>query len=417
MLSVLSLSPLDVSVTDPRKTPGLAERTTWRDSRAERQGSSVVALKRGEHALSATAPPQLRTVFLTVRFTGRVGNLLFGWAALVGLAARLSALLPTRPVATKLSSDKAVPAKQLFDQFPLASVTPLDERWMEAWSAELMRGTACKLTLSEARSNALDCELTRRLETWVGAPPPNCTIGLVTLAGFFQSFRYFEAVAEASLHPVLALAAPDTQRASDGVLASVRSALPASGVPWRLVGVQVRVGDKTTGHYATLFEQIGWEYYREGMRRLTNAFGGASSAQVAFIITAGGSMGSNAKDVETVKQRFAPLVGQEHVFFTNATDPYVDLAVLRACDGLVIGSSSLGWWAAYLARLPPGRVVAPKRIFNRNLRASHKLVRGFVEEDYYPRGWILLDHAGNASTVEPSHEASARRGSCAPPSR
>ena len=86
MLSVLSLSPLDVSVTDPRKTPGLAERTTWRDSRAERQGSSVVALKRGEHALSATAPPQLRTVFLTVRFTGRVGNLLFGWAALVGLA-------------------------------------------------------------------------------------------------------------------------------------------------------------------------------------------------------------------------------------------------------------------------------------------------------------------------------------------
>merc|ERR1712070_1150977 len=119
----------------------------------------------------------------------------------------------------------------------------------------------------------------------------------------------------------------------------------AGGV-WKLVGVQVRLGDKVHDEYfAKIYQRTSWDYYRAGMRALSAKLqGGDKVAGVAFIVTAGGTMGNNSADVVEA----GLSLGAEHVFFSTATDPYVDLAVLRACNGLVIGSSTFGWWAAYL---------------------------------------------------------------------
>jgi hypothetical protein len=88
----------------------------------------------------------------------------------------------------------------------------------------------------------------------------------------------------------------------------------------------------------------------------------------------------------------------ENVFFSPAHDPHVDLAILRGCDGLVIGPSTLGWWAAYLAHLPGGGlVVAPRHIFNAALPPTHALLKGFSQLDYYPPSWLLLDNTGKGS--------------------
>ena len=98
------------------------------------------------------------------------------------------------------------------------------------------------------------------------------------------------------------------------------------------------------------------------------------AAGVAFVVTAGGTMGDNAIDVADARHNLS--IGQMHrVFFSSAESPYADLATLRRCDALVIGPSSFGWWAAYLAKLPAGHVVAPRRLWSPRLPRSHSINR------------------------------------------
>ena len=122
----------------------------------------------------------------------------------------------------------------------------------------------------------------------------------------------------------------------------------------------------------------------------------ATGASVAFIVTAGGSSEGNAADVAEARQHLSEA--GPRVFFSTAEDPYVDLAVLRRCDALVIGPSTLGWWAAYLAELPPARVIAPEHIYQ-GLWWQKKM--GFDEGDYYPMGWLLLANNGTGPTRHP----------------
>lgn len=99
-------------------------------------------------------------------------------------------------------------------------------------------------------------------------------------------------------------------------------------------------------------------------------------------------MGNNSGDVALAKQHLSTVA--EHITFSSAVSPYVDLAVLRGCDALVLGPSSLGWWAAWLAHLPAGHVIAPRHVVNPTLPLRHKLVKGFNQSDYYPPEWLLV---------------------------
>ena len=64
------------------------------------------------------------------------------------------------------------------------------------------------------------------------------------------------------------------------------------------MGVQVRLGDmRTNKHFSELYAPATWEYYRAAMRELTTRLReGGGVAGVAFIVTAGGSIGSNASN-------------------------------------------------------------------------------------------------------------------------
>ena len=63
----------------------------------------------------------------------------------------------------------------------------------------------------------------------------------------------------------------------------------------------------------------------------------------------------------------------------------------------MVGSSSFGWWAAYLAKVPLGYVVAPRYLYNRSLPRHHPnypMLKGFRETDYFPTDWRLLENDG-----------------------
>jgi hypothetical protein len=156
----------------------------------------------------------------------------------------------------------------------------------------------------------------------------------------------------------------------------------------------VRLGDKShDGIYTRVYAATSFEYYRQGMREVSRKLRSGGAAGVAFIVTAGGTMEGNAADVAEARQHLQA----QNVFFSTASSPYVDLAVLRKCDGLVVGPSSFGWWAAYLAKLPPCHVVAPRMLYNPLLPRTNKLVKGFHTSDYYPADWVLLGNDGNGS--------------------
>ena len=117
---------------------------------------------------------------------------------------------------------------------------------------------------------------------------------------------------------------------------------------------------------------------------------------VAFIVTAGGTMGGGGGDLADAKDHLGD-VDERFTFFRAGSSAYVDLAVLRGCNALVIGPSSFGWWAAYLAKVPLGYVVAPRYLYNRSLPRHHPnypMLKGFRETDYFPTDWRLLENDG-----------------------
>ena len=339
----------------------------------------------------ARVPSKLGKVFVTISWNGRLGNLLFEAAGLMGISARLKSIMPTTAFAYNLPSKVAVPARELFARFPgLTDYVLVRNRSNDAAALvmDLAQSRGCRpctFSLKEESPNAFDRRSLRDLEQWAAHPPEGCIVGLVELSGYFQSFRYFDAISNSVIHPALIVPAA-TQREADALLVSARSATAAK----ILIGVQVRLGDKLR---FPSYAQVDWKYYQAAMELLAKHISERSgSTAVGFMVTAGGSLQGNSVDVKAARAQLSQTTGQ--TFFSTASDPYVDLAILRSCDALIIGSSTLGWWAAYLSRLPKGRIVAPCHIISPKLNESHTLRRGFDRAAYYPPEWWLLDNRG-----------------------
>ena len=382
------------------------------------------------------------SVYVTARWTGRMGNLLFVTAGLLGVAAQLEA----QPFAVNLPSEATVPAKELFWHFPdLAKRvrvledgrvqhrekggggrTLLSEQYGVLFAAmgsareDVQQCRPCRHVVEEEHANAFESQKIGRLSAWAASPPEGCTLGLVEMVGYYQSFKYFQSVAESAIRPALEHTARATQDEADRILAVARRKAP-SGI---VIGVQVRLGDKVTGQLAQFYALTDWSYYRIAMLFLARKLGakldgggggvagkvegngrqGKHARQVAFVVTAGGTMSGSAADVAAARQHLASGSDERaglppgSITFSDASDPYVDLAVLRGCNALVISASSLGWWAAYLSRLPGDLIVAPRHTINPELPPRHKLRVGFKLADYYPEEWLLLANSARGHT-------------------
>ena len=123
----------------------------------------------------------LRQVVVTVRWSGRVGNLLFELAALLRAIHRLSAVAPARAIVLELPSTEQVPAGELFKKFPLL-MNALDVQdaariegdnpqaskavgvFAKAYAGMLRNCNAYTRVVQEKRANAHDEDVLRKLE-------------------------------------------------------------------------------------------------------------------------------------------------------------------------------------------------------------------------------------------------------------
>ena len=197
-----------------------------------------------------------------------------------------------------------MPVKELLDQFSLTGFVKV-EQWEENGSIALTCGAYGMRSVQTDSRRALQRlrqEARRKLTSWVSSPPHGCTLGLIQLKGYFQSYMYFDPVAADLLRStLLPAAAPMTaaKRHGNAFVARVRRALPVVvNGGHKLVGVQVRLGDKARSDYfSSIYAATSWDYYLAAMRDFGAKFLREGAASVAFIVTAGGSMENNTEDI------------------------------------------------------------------------------------------------------------------------
>jgi hypothetical protein len=81
-------------------------------------------------------------------------------------------------------------------------------------------------------------------------------------------------------------------------------------------------------------------------------------------------------------ERFIFSDNSKMLFSDGASVPYVDLCLMSLCSGAIIANSSLSWWGAWLQN-NRGKVVAPKPWFGP--KVSH-----YIMDDLIPKRWTQL---------------------------
>jgi len=177
------------------------------------------------------------------------------------------------------------------------------------------------------------------------------------LDGYLQSFRYFPSNARAALR-----IKPALQRQAAATLAG----LPA--------GVRVALHVRRRHDALEYLRLPGAAYYRQAM-----ALFRARHAAAVFVVV--------SDDVAWCRAQPHFRHADVHVQRPGQA-PAADLALLAACDHVILSRGTFGWWGAYLgADARNGSVV----YYDREFDMSSPINKGHVEpRDFYPPRWMAL---------------------------
>jgi Glycosyl transferase family 11 len=186
----------------------------------------------------------------------------------------------------------------------------------------------------------------------------------ISLFGYFQSERYFNAIAQ-NLRGWLAPREPLGDAAAAALKRIETSRLPVS--------VHVRRGDYLKPGTHEVHGVLGESFYRQVFERLESMIG--QQAEL-FIFS---------DDPAAAEQvlGFIPGPRLNHVR-GDPERPWEDMALMARCRHHVIANSSFSWWGAWLNPSPDKIVVAPRAWF-----VATELSRRNTS-DLYPAGWTLI---------------------------
>lgn len=202
-----------------------------------------------------------------------------------------------------------------------------------------------------------------------------------TLNGYLQSYKYFHPHAMGAIKALYTIP-PWAERSATAFIESVRKELANGNGSrvWRLVGVNVRLGDKRANNFYNSWALSEHYYFKTlSLVRSLNP-----SDQIAYIFFTGGA--TAAKDIIRDRQWTVDKLALNltNVFNEESGQHLVSLKSIRLCDIIITAHSTLSWWAAYLSTIvKPHNVFAPLHLFPRHATK-------FVAEDFYLPGWQLL---------------------------
>jgi glycosyltransferase involved in cell wall biosynthesis len=175
--------------------------------------------------------------------------------------------------------------------------------------------------------------------------------GNIKLAGYFQSFKYFETHKE-EIFEMLNIG---------NIKKDVRKKY---GDYSNLVSLHVRRGDYLKlSHY---HHNLDIDYYK----RAVNIIG----PELRFVVF--------SDDIEWCKKNFNFI---KNVTYHNPLDShdYEDMMLMASCRHNIIANSSFSWWGAFINSSEDKIVVAPKRWFGPNYKDKDT-------KDLYCDGWKIL---------------------------
>ncbi|XP_055898913.1 galactoside alpha-(1,2)-fucosyltransferase 2-like [Biomphalaria glabrata] len=296
------------------------------DVNVARGSSRVDAPEQVHHNDSTPRAAPNETLFLTGTYFGRLGNNMFIYAAVVGLARAL----------------KRVPIFK--DGYLMSNILQISHVNRNIDTSKWLVEKQIKYATFEQNLTTL--------------PKTN-----VSIYGALQSWKYFENVQdeirrEFTLNLTL-------QKERDAVLAAYRSRLQNHV----LVGVHVRRGDLLEEVY------VRWGYGVANKSFFANAFHKMRSLlpgqNITFLVS--------SDDMPWCKNNLDDPSVQ---LLSNGSTEY-HFAILSGCDHVILTGGTFGWWIAWLVN---GITI----YYEDFVRKGSNLYKGFSEEDYYPSGWIGL---------------------------
>lgn len=310
-------------------------------------------LKNDCSAQNSTSSPPESTDCITVEFVGRMGNLMFQYAAMVGYCHR-------RGLAWEYCAH-AVNPKYYEADLPLKEM-------MYNFHIPYKRSRYCQLRNQRYTEHAHDVHAMMFDKDVLKVEPGT------TVVGYLQSWRYFHPHAESQVRHIFRLKNDAIREQGQGFILDVRKSLPSPD--YKVVGVHIRLGDKVGNSFYNSWA-LSEAYYQRAIELLNRRH-----ANVSLVFFTGGALDAAtiANDEDWTHQHYG--AANQYVFFESSGDHLVALQSLMSCDAIIVAHSSFSWWAAYLSNSL--EIVAPKQMFPLN-------GPGYNYEDYYLPWWTLLD--------------------------
>jgi Glycosyl transferase family 11 len=286
-----------------------------------------------------------------VRILGGLGNQMFCAAAGLALAHQLHARLEFD--LREYKRDKLRQYELGIFELP-ASVHEEGPLTLQAFWSRLVRGR-----LLAGRAPADWTAAVWEQPSFQYDPSFHAIRGSVYISGYFQSPKYFAAIAD------LVRQSFDFHRH----LSPTGRALVEAARGDDTIAVHVRRGDYVTNPKATAVHGVlGASYYSRALDLVTRLV----DKPRVFVVT----------DDEAAARAVLPT-WPDGTRFVSGTSHFDDMQLIASCRHRVIANSSFSWWGAWLDGRSDGLTVAPRAWFGRK-----RMLKVYVD-DLYPTGWFL----------------------------
>lgn len=249
--------------------------------------------------------------------------------------------------------------------------------------------------LNERSPMAFDVSVAFRLRHFDNV---SCPVRVILTCGFFQSWKYDAADVRRELRWKKEINASVSQFLNNLKQSALSTSVTTSH---HVIGIHVRCGDiaeKTAVAYG--YTIPGRDYFRRAIHFVVDNSSSSSSAKSTtegrtmprrlFVVTSDDIAWTKAnlrlEDLTTVADTGSRLV------YSEGHDEGFDMALLAACDALILSTGTFGWWSAWLGRSSP--VV----YYARWPQPGSPLERIFRRRDFFPPRWVPLDSASFPQT-------------------
>lgn len=281
---------------------------------------------------------------------GRLGNQLFQYAALKGIAKKKG----LTPVIPDLTSKVWHGQRCLLNEFDISCEVEVENR--SAFSAEVYEPFPVGYYHPQVEEQVRDG---------------------VSLKGFFQNTMYFSNIEDEIKQELL-----PKQQYLDDAKAYIESIREGREV----VSLHLRRGDVTdkNNNHPIIYgetpfdEQYMWGKY---FKKVVNDLSKYKRLEdyLFFVFVGGSTTGNDFEDIEWAKKHFP----YKNFYISDSNDPMIDFSRILCCDINILSPvSTFSWWTAYLNPKNNKKVFAP---LNYHLDNTTQYRKGF-----YPEEWILL---------------------------